>query len=94
MSEMAGKKGERRLSKIGMEQMLVSMGYQTCGALTLWNYPSWLRNLVAHDINGEERPELVDMASMESKFFTLKNLFLSFYYCLSLNIGVFLIVQI
>ncbi|KAK0588068.1 hypothetical protein LWI29_033816 [Acer saccharum] len=28
MMEMAGKEGERRLSKIGMEQMLVSMGHQ------------------------------------------------------------------
>ncbi|KAJ4832334.1 Alpha-dioxygenase 2 [Turnera subulata] len=65
MSVMAGKEGERRLSQIGMEQMLISMGHQTCGAITLWNFPSWMRNLVAHDINGEERPDPVDMAAME-----------------------------
>ncbi|KAJ8773021.1 hypothetical protein K2173_028198 [Erythroxylum novogranatense] len=65
MKEMAGKDGERRLSTIGMEQMLVSMGHQACGALTLWNYPSWMRNLVAHDVNGEDRSDPVDMASME-----------------------------
>ncbi|XP_024990292.1 alpha-dioxygenase 2 isoform X2 [Cynara cardunculus var. scolymus] len=65
MKDMIGKEGEKRLSKIGMEKMLVSMGYQSCGAITLWNYPLWMRNLVAHDINGEERPDLVDMASME-----------------------------
>ncbi|KAH9801540.1 alpha-dioxygenase 2 [Citrus sinensis] len=65
MKEMAGKEGERRLSKIGMEQMLVSMGHQACGAVTLWNYPLWMRNLVAHDINGEDRPNPVDMAALE-----------------------------
>ncbi|KAI3735612.1 hypothetical protein L6452_15119 [Arctium lappa] len=64
-SDMIGKEGEKRLSKIGMEKMLVSMGHQSCGAITLWNYPLWMRNLVAHDINGEERPDPVDMASME-----------------------------
>ncbi|XP_011039105.1 PREDICTED: alpha-dioxygenase 2 [Populus euphratica] len=65
MREMAGKEGERRLSEVGMEQMLVSMGHQACGAVKLWNYPSWMRNLVAHDINGEDRPDQVDMAAME-----------------------------
>ncbi|KAJ6672665.1 ALPHA-DIOXYGENASE 2 [Salix viminalis] len=65
MGEMAGKDGEMRLSEVGMEQMLVSMGHQACGALKLWNYPSWMRNLVPHDINGEERPDQVDMAAME-----------------------------
>ncbi|OMO97225.1 hypothetical protein CCACVL1_04623 [Corchorus capsularis] len=65
MMELAGKQGERRLSKIGMEQMLVSMGHQACGAVTLWNYPSWMRNLVPHDINGEEVPHPIDMAALE-----------------------------
>ncbi|KAK7320158.1 hypothetical protein RJT34_04892 [Clitoria ternatea] len=65
MREMLGKEGERRLSNIGMEQMLVSMGHQSCGEVTLWNYPTWLRNLIAHDINGEDRPDPVDMAIME-----------------------------
>ncbi|KAJ0106597.1 hypothetical protein Patl1_19691 [Pistacia atlantica] len=65
MKEMAGKEGERRLSKIGMEQMMVSMGHQSCGALTLWNYPSWMRDLVVHDINGEDRPNRADMAALE-----------------------------
>jgi hypothetical protein len=67
MREMAGKDGERRLSEVGMEQMLVSMGHQACGAVKLWNYPSWMRSLVAHDINGEDRPDQVDMAAMESQ---------------------------
>lgn len=45
--------------------MLVSMGHQACGAVTLWNYPSWMRNLIARDINGEDRPDPVDMAALE-----------------------------
>ncbi|EEF32824.1 oxidoreductase, putative [Ricinus communis] len=65
MKEMAGKEGEKKMSEIGMELMLVSMGHQACGAVTLWNYPSWMRNLVAHDINGEDRPDPVDMAAIE-----------------------------
>lgn len=66
MREMVGKEGEENVSKIGMEQMLVSMGHQSSGALTLWNYPTWMRNLVAHDINGDDRPDPVDMAALES----------------------------
>ncbi|XP_077220767.1 alpha dioxygenase isoform X3 [Tasmannia lanceolata] len=65
MREMAGLEGERSLSNIRMEQMMVSMGYQASGAITLWNYPSWMRNLVTHDINGEDRPDPVDMAALE-----------------------------
>ncbi|KAL8234669.1 hypothetical protein R6Q59_020769 [Mikania micrantha] len=65
MMHMIGKEGEKRLSKIGMEKMLVSMGHQACGAVTLRNYPLWMRNLVAHDIHGEDRADPVDMASME-----------------------------
>ncbi|KAK1302799.1 Alpha-dioxygenase 2 [Acorus calamus] len=65
MKEMIGLEGERRLSKIGMEKMLISMGYQSSGAVALWNYPSWMRNLIAHDVNGEDRPDLVDMAALE-----------------------------
>ncbi|MCD7451748.1 Alpha-dioxygenase 2 [Datura stramonium] len=65
MKEMIGKEGEKNLSKIGIEQMLVSMGHQSCGAATLWNYPSWMRSLVPHDINGDDRSDLVDMAALD-----------------------------
>ncbi|KAL0002841.1 hypothetical protein SO802_016622 [Lithocarpus litseifolius] len=65
MRELVGIEGERKLSTIGIEQMLVSLGHLACGALTLWNYPSWIRNLVAHDINEEDRLDPVDMASLE-----------------------------
>ncbi|XP_030942148.1 alpha-dioxygenase 2-like [Quercus lobata] len=67
MRELVGIEGERKLSTIEMEQMLVSLGHQFCGALTLWNYPSWMRNLVAHDINGKDSPNPVDMASLENR---------------------------
>uniref|UniRef100_K4BBL7 Uncharacterized protein n=1 Tax=Solanum lycopersicum TaxID=4081 RepID=K4BBL7_SOLLC len=30
---------------------MVSMGHQACGALELWNYPIWMRNLVAQDVD-------------------------------------------
>lgn len=66
MEEMVGKEGERRLSEIGIEKMIVSMGYQACGALSLWNYPTWMRNLIPQDVNGEDRSDPVDMAALES----------------------------
>ncbi|KAA0058125.1 alpha-dioxygenase 2 [Cucumis melo var. makuwa] len=65
MEQLVGKDGEKRLAKLGMEQMLVSMGHQACGALSLWNYPSWMRKLIAHDVDGDDRPDPVDMAAME-----------------------------
>lgn len=68
MREMIGKEGEKNLSKIGMEQMLVSMGHQSSGAGTLWNFPSWMRNLVPHDIDGDDRPDSIDMAALDSMF--------------------------
>lgn len=66
MQEVVGRQGQRRLSWIGMEQMMVSLGHQACGALSLWNYPSWMRNLVPQDVDGEDRPDLIDMAALES----------------------------
>ncbi|MCL7024838.1 hypothetical protein MKW94_008919 [Papaver nudicaule] len=48
-----------------MKKMMVSMGHQASGTLTLWNYPLWMRNPVAHDIDGEDRPDPVDMAALE-----------------------------
>lgn len=85
MKELIGKEGEKRLSKIGMEQMLVSMGHQACGALTLWNFPTWMRNLVAHDVNGEDRSTLVDMAAMESN--SLLNYLPCFFFLLNFDVN-------
>ncbi|CAH8390375.1 unnamed protein product [Eruca vesicaria subsp. sativa] len=55
MTELIGKEEGKGTSRIRFEQLLVSMRHQSCGALTLWNYPNWMRNLVAQDIDGEDR---------------------------------------
>eukprot|EP01018_Ginkgo_biloba_P040389 Gb_41148 [translate_table: standard] len=56
---------EVTLSNIGNERQIVSMGHQACGALTLWNYPLWMRDLISQDPNGEERPDNVDLPALE-----------------------------
>ncbi|KAF8053162.1 hypothetical protein N665_1457s0006 [Sinapis alba] len=47
-------------------QLLASLGHQSCGASTLWNCPNGMRNLVAQDIDGEDVPNLIDMAALEN----------------------------
>lgn len=73
MVEMIGKQGEENLSKIGFTKQMVSMGHQSCGALELWNYPIWLRNLVSQNIDGSDRPHPIDLPALESKSFSLSN---------------------
>lgn len=68
MEEMIGQKGEKRLANIGMEPMLISMGYQTCGAVSLWNYPMWMRNLVPHDVDGHDRQDPIDLAALDCTY--------------------------
>nr|GEX24417.1 heme peroxidase [Tanacetum cinerariifolium]GEX26354.1 heme peroxidase [Tanacetum cinerariifolium] len=41
------------------------MGHQACGALELWNYPMWLRNIVHQNIDGTDRPDHVGVASLD-----------------------------
>ncbi|GLJ28186.1 hypothetical protein SUGI_0553680 [Cryptomeria japonica] len=65
LKKLIGIQGERTLSEIGNEDMIVSMGHQTSGALTLWNYPTWMRDLVAQDADGHDRADLVDLAALE-----------------------------
>ncbi|PPS05909.1 hypothetical protein GOBAR_AA14728 [Gossypium barbadense] len=65
MPDLIGHKGEKTLSKIGFTRQFVSMGHQACGALELCNYPSWLRDLVAQDVDGKDRPDHVDLAALE-----------------------------
>lgn len=72
MGDLIGGKGEENLSRIGFTKQMVSMGHQACGALELWNYPIWMRNLVAQD---------VDLAALESKL-TLLKFISSFEFCL------------
>ncbi|KAK4488486.1 hypothetical protein RD792_004250, partial [Penstemon davidsonii] len=65
MAEMIGQTGIDNLSKIGFEGQMVSMGHQACGALELWNYPLWLRNLTAQNVDGSDRPNPVDLPALE-----------------------------
>ncbi|GLJ28195.1 hypothetical protein SUGI_0553790 [Cryptomeria japonica] len=65
LRKLVGINGERTLSEIGNEKMIVSMGHQASGALTLWNYPMFMRDLIVQDPNGHDRPDHVDLAALE-----------------------------
>ncbi|KAL5988253.1 hypothetical protein ACLOJK_036016 [Asimina triloba] len=65
MSELAGLVGEKRIGSIGFEGQMVSMGHQASGALELWNYPQWMRDLIAQDVDGKNRPDHVDLPALE-----------------------------
>ncbi|CAN6448614.1 unnamed protein product [Victoria cruziana] len=65
MADLVGLKGEKKLGEIGFTAQLVSMGHQASGALELWNYPLFLRNLIAQNVDGSERPDHVDMPALE-----------------------------
>ncbi|KAI4319223.1 hypothetical protein MLD38_032850 [Melastoma candidum] len=65
MEELLGKEGNKKLSKVGMDQMLVSLGHQPSGALVLWNYPRWMLKLVPQDVDGQDRRDAVDLAALD-----------------------------
>ncbi|KAJ4960690.1 hypothetical protein NE237_020600 [Protea cynaroides] len=65
MSNLIGLKGEKVLSGIGFERQMVSMGHQACGALALWNYPTWLRDIIPQNPDGTERTDHVDLPALE-----------------------------
>ncbi|XP_065618442.1 alpha-dioxygenase PIOX [Quercus suber] len=65
MPNLIGRKGEEALAKIGFEMLMVSMGHQASGALELWNYPTWFRDLITQDVGGQDRPDHVDLAALE-----------------------------
>ncbi|XP_054802741.1 alpha-dioxygenase PIOX [Prosopis cineraria] len=65
MPNLIGLPGEKTLGEIGVARQLVSMGHQACGALELWNYPVWTRDLVAQNMDGTERPDHVDLPALE-----------------------------
>lgn len=67
MENLVGHKGETALSDIGFEKRIVSMGHQACGALELWNYPLWLRDLTPQNSDGTDRPDHVDLPALEGK---------------------------
>ncbi|KAG8362933.1 hypothetical protein BUALT_BualtUnG0021900 [Buddleja alternifolia] len=66
MAELVGKKGVENLSKIGFTRQMLSMGHQPCGALELWNYPMWLRDLIPENVDGTGRSDRVDLATLEN----------------------------
>lgn len=67
MPDLIGHKGEKALQEIGFTKQMVSMGHQACGALELFNYPTWLRDLVPQNPDGTDRKDHVDLAALESE---------------------------
>ncbi|XP_076938548.1 alpha-dioxygenase 1-like [Bidens hawaiensis] len=65
MIDLIGKNGENKLSEIGFTAQMVSMGHQACGALELFNYPVWLRDIVPQNMDGTDRPDHIDLASLD-----------------------------
>ncbi|KAG5240279.1 alpha-dioxygenase [Salix suchowensis] len=65
LPSLIGRVGEKTSSGIGFVKLMVSMGHQASGALEPWNYPMWLRDLVAQDVEGMDRPDHVDLAALE-----------------------------
>ncbi|KAI4346493.1 hypothetical protein L6164_007384 [Bauhinia variegata] len=65
MTDLIGLPGEKTLAEIGITRQMVSLGHQASGALQLWNYPLWLRDLVTQNMDGTERPDHVDLPSLE-----------------------------
>ncbi|KAL8471414.1 hypothetical protein ACS0TY_028899 [Phlomoides rotata] len=65
MEELIGRQGVENLSKIGFTKLMVSIGHQACGALELWNYPLWLRNLISQNVDGSDRPDPIDLSTLE-----------------------------
>lgn len=45
------------------------MGYQACGALELWNYPSFFRDLIPQNLDGTNRSDRIDLAALEGTKF-------------------------
>ncbi|KAL4577205.1 hypothetical protein LXL04_013310 [Taraxacum kok-saghyz] len=65
MINLIGKGGEKELLDIGFTTQMVSMGHQACGQLELWNYPVWLRNIVPQSADGTDRPDHIDLATLD-----------------------------
>ena len=65
LPKVIGLRGETALVEIGFEKQMVSMGHQASGALELWNYPTWLRDLIPQDVDGRDRLDHVDLPALE-----------------------------
>lgn len=67
MKNLIGWRREKELSEIRFTRKLVSMRHQATGALELWNYPFWLRNVVTQNADDTDRHDHIDLHSHESK---------------------------
>ncbi|KAL7232499.1 hypothetical protein ACSBR2_010505 [Camellia fascicularis] len=65
LPNLVGHKGEKALTEIGFTRQMVSMGHQSCGALELWNYPLWLREIIPQNVDGTDRTNSVDLPALE-----------------------------
>lgn len=67
MPELLAYKGNEKGLELGLKTLLTSLGHQSAGALTLFNYPTWLRQVVPQNEDGTARVERIDMAGLDSK---------------------------
>lgn len=67
MLELIGAPGLQKAKLLGMKTALTSLGLQPSGALNLFNYPTWMRNLPVTNDDGTYRKEHVDLPAIESK---------------------------
>ncbi|KAL3693413.1 hypothetical protein R1sor_007064 [Riccia sorocarpa] len=65
VKDYIGIDGIKRSRKHGIKTLLTSLGHQASGALTLFNYPNWMRDIPVTDALGKTRPEPVDMQALE-----------------------------
>lgn len=65
MPELLGYNGNEKALQLGLKTLLTSLGHQSAGALTLFNYPTWMRHLTPQNEDGTDRVEPVDMASLD-----------------------------
>ena len=79
MAKLIGQEGEKSISEIGFIKIFVSMGHQACGALELWNYPNWLRDLIAQEPDGRDRTDHVDLPALESNTYHYSYTFINFF---------------
>lgn len=67
MPALLGYKGNDKALSLGLKTLLTSLGHQSAGALALFNYPKWMRKVTPQNRDGTDRPDPVDLASLESK---------------------------
>jgi alpha-dioxygenase len=63
---LLGARGEAlAATRLGLKTMLTSLGHQSAGALTLFNYPMWMRDVIPQNPDGTDRDTPIDLASLE-----------------------------